>query len=219
MKPLKVASLIAIAVMLVTATSSGCAAQQSSDTNPTMQSIDTVKNFRYELYLGGKSEVYYYSNKAQYDYATFYSRNLGDDTGWSYTVSDEAVKALTQLAIELNLDRFPFTKLSDEDKSRNRWIIAVECENGKQISIVSYLSDETRQSDDEIRSRCEAAFKAIPIRDADGKMMGEFTKTVYSNGKKVQEIYYTRDGIVHGGKDFTIPDKKNKHGMLPPKTY
>lgn len=182
---------------------------------------DTIASFRYELYKDGQSEVYFYNHTASVNSSTFYTRNMGSNTGWSYTVDAKPVKPLSQLAKELKLDGYPFTALDDEDTSRDRWIIEVKYTGGKTVSIVSYLSEATAANDAAVQQKCEKAFKDIKFKDANGKMMGEYTKTLYDvRGKRIKEIYYTNDGIVRGGRDFNEPARGvGNDYALPPKTY
>lgn len=165
--------------------------------------LEDIKSFRYELYKGGVSEVYYYSNTSST--SSFYTRDMGSNTGWNYTVNTDPVKPLSQLAAELNLDQYPDDNLANEDTSRDRWIIIVEYTGGKEKSICTYTNETTAPNDKVVRDKAEAVFKAIKYQDKDGKMMGEYSKTVYVDGKRTKEIFYTRDGIVRGGDDYTSP--------------
>lgn len=196
--------------------------QKSSTKNIKNKTItnDVIKSFRYELYKDDMSEVYYYSNNSALKSSQFYKRDMGSNTGWTYTVNNQPVKALSQLAAELKLDTYPMTELDDEDTSRDRWIIEVNYENGKHLSIITYLSTQTKNNDASVQQKCENVFKNIKFQDENGNMMGEFTKTIYADGKRIKEIYYTQDGIVHGGRDFTEPARGiGNEYALPPKTY
>ncbi len=178
---------------------------------------DTIAAMRYELYVDGVSEVFFYHNDASIKNSGFYIRNMGDNTGWNYTVNDEPVVPLSQLAADLNLSQYPDYDLDNEDTTRNRWIIIVEYLNGAKKTICVYTDASTAEGDKVVREKAEAVFKAIKFTDKDGKMMGEYTKSIYAGGKLVKEINYTQDGIVHGGRDYTQPN--DMEYALPPKTY
>lgn len=178
---------------------------------------DTIESLRYELYKDGVSEVYYYTHNNKLNNSMFYTRDMGDNTGWTYTVTPEPVMPLSLLAAELNLSQYPDYNLDNEDTSRDRWIVIVKYVNGKEKTICVYTDATTAEGDKVVREKAEAAFKAIKFKDKDGKMMGEYTKSTYANGKLVKEINYTQDGIVHGGRDYTKPN--DMEYALPPKTY
>lgn len=230
-KILTVLAIVCIAAVAATCVNAGPAkksnvkktTQKATPKKAKSESVvtDMIASFRYELYKGDESEVYYYTNNAGLKSSQFYTRDMGSSTGWTYTVNDKPVKPLSQLAHELQLGKYPMTDLDDEDTSRERWIIEVKYENGKTVSIVSYLSNETATNDVTVQQKCEKAFKDIKYMDENGKMMGEYTKTLYdAKGKRIKEIYYTNDGIVHGGRDFNEPARGvGNDYALPPKTY
>lgn len=230
-KILTVLAIVCIAAVAATCVNAGPAkksnvkktTQKATPKKAKSESVvtDMIASFRYELYKGGESEVYYYTNNAGLKSSQFYTRDMGSKTGWTYTVNDKPVKPLSLLAQELQLGKYPMTDLDDEDTSRERWIIEVKYENGKTVSIVSYLSNETATNDATVQQKCEKAFKDIKYTDENGKMMGEYTKTLYdAKGKRIKEIYYTNDGIVHGGRDFNEPARGvGNDYALPPKTY
>lgn len=167
---------------------------------------DTIASLRYELYCGGESEVYYYSHDSKLNLSSFYTRDMGSNTGWSYTVDAEPVMPLSRLAAELKLDQYPDYNLDNEQKDRDRWIIIATYPGGKEKTICIYTNASTASNDKVVREKAEAAFKAIKFQDKDGKMMGEYSKTVYVGGKRTKEIFYTRDGIVRGGSDYDRPN-------------
>ncbi len=172
--------------------------------NPTVEPTDTVASLRYEYYQGGKSEVHYYSHSNTSSH--LYTRAYGSGTGWDYTVDATPVAPLTQLAQELGLDKYPFTSLDDENTHRDRWIVEVKYTNGKHVSIIAYLNDCDEAVTADVRAQAQAAFKAIPIKDENGEMMGEYSCTKYYKGKKTEVIYYTQEGQVKGGYDYDNPD-------------
>ena len=214
-KIITVLAIVCIAAFAATCVNAGPAkksnakktTQKATPKKAKSESVVTnmIASFRYELYKGGESEVYYYTNNAGLKSSQFYTRDMGSSIGWTYTVNDNPIKPLSLLAQELQLGKYPMTKLDDEDTARDRWIIEVKYVNGNTVSIVSYLSNETATVDAMVQQKCEAAFKAIAIEDKDGKKLGEFTKTIYADGKRVKEVYYTADGIVRGGQDFNRP--------------
>lgn len=210
-----------LAALAATTTLSAAACQPVSEapavetnvTNPVAEKSDTIESFRFELYQGGQSAVYYYSTNLKYNNASLYSRDLGSSTGWNYTVATDYINAFSKLARDLKLHNYPYTELNDEDKNRDRWLIEVEYTNGKHASIVNYLTEANKDKDDKICKKAVDAFKAVTIKDKDGKMLGEYSKTEYLDGKRVKEVFYTPDGIVRGGEDYTLPND------VPPAEY
>ncbi|MCQ2288300.1 MAG: hypothetical protein MJZ74_04315 [Muribaculaceae bacterium] len=211
MKRQLISSLIALAVVTLSSSASACTSSQevpqaeTPATNPSIAKTDTVQSFRFELFKGGESAVYYYTADQQHNYGNFYTRDMGSSSGWNYTVTTEYMEAFSKLARDLKLNKYPYTELNDEDTSRDRWNIEVTFTNGKHVSIVNYLTEANKAKDEKISDKAVAAFKAIAIKDKDGNMLGEYTETRYIGGKRTKEIYYTRDGIVRGGQDFSLP--------------
>jgi len=209
MKRIHLSHLVACLAVITQFTVSACSPVKDvadNKMNPAIEKNDTVKAFRFELFQSGESAVYAYSGRPEYNYGSYYKRDMGSNEGWNYTIDLEPMNALTKLAVDLKLSKYPYTELNDEDKSRDRWNIEVTFTNGKHVSIVNYITEANKDKDAKICDKATRVFKAIAITDKDGKMMGEFSKTTYSGGKPVKRIDYTSDGIVHGGRDYTIPN-------------
>ena len=169
---------------------------------------DTVVSFRYELYEGKLSEVYFYSHhEDEYSsFSTVYLRDMGENEGIQYTTTSEPVATFTSLAIKLGLDKYPFTRLSDEKRNQDRWLIEVVYRSGKKISIVHYPSKATAEEEAAVRARCEEAFKAVPLRDAEGNLLGEYSVTFYRDGKATKVVNHAANGMVLNGHDYENPD-------------
>ena len=220
------ASCLAVATLLCCTSATTAKGKPHKKTAKTMAvgnskaTSEPIKSFRYELYQDGVSEVYFYSYNSQFSYGMFYTRNMGSNTGWNYTVDSVPVAPLSKLAADLKVNDYPDGDLDNEDTSRDRWIIQVSYASGKEKSIVTYTDNTTASNDKTVREKAEAVFKAIKFKDKNGKMMGEFTKMTYSGGKLIQEINYTQDGIVRGGRDYKQPETVDPlEYALPPKTY
>ena len=171
--------------------------------------------FRYELHNGEGSEVYWFRKEAEHN--AVYFRDLGSWEGWNYSCGDPQVLEL--LARDMRYSKacsYCGEKLSEEDKSRPRWIAVLEYEDGRIFELMDYLD---RRDDDyrhrpptnterQIRQSAEEHFAAERERIANlpPEELGEHTRTTYhADGTPQRRMKYAGDGTVLGGYDYDNP--------------
>ena len=171
--------------------------------------------FRYELHNGEGSEVYWFRKEAEHN--AVYFRDLGSWEGWNYSCGDPQVLEL--LARDMRYSKacsYCGEKLSEEDKSRPRWIAVLEYEDGQLFELMDYLD---RRDDDyrhrpptnterQIRQSAEEHFAAERERIANlpPEELGEHTRTTYhADGTPQRRMKYAGDGTVLGGYDYDNP--------------
>lgn len=186
---------------------------QASDStpNPKITPDDKVTGFRYERYEIGKgkrSEVYYMKKEVEGNKVYFYFRPWDSYTATSYdalplqSVLDELGKA----ALDLRLDSYPQTSLDKEDKGRSRWMVKVVYHSGKTVEVVEYSQEPRTAEDQHIGEVLEGIFQRAMNRIVEEGMKSEHTRYTYdSQGNLEREMYYTEDGVVHGGYNPSDP--------------
>lgn len=167
-----------------------------------------IASFRYERYDHGKSVVYYASRSTHA--SSFYYRLFGENVGWTYEIDTLLLGKLeAQLPQFLNgkFKQLPFDK---EDKKRDRWQVEIKFATGEVFSTVQYETVSSSASASSISAKMDDVFLAEVHRLAAEEVhKGDFTKSVYNaDGTLDHEIYYTPDGVVHGGYDPEDPMKE-----------
>ena len=158
--------------------------------------------FRYELHNEEGTEVFSFRKERN----AVYFRNLGSWEGYNYYCGDpEVLTKLDKDLREIHACSYCGEKLSEEDKSRPRWIAILTYSDGRMYELMDYLD---RDSDDykhrpptnterEIRQSAERHFLAEieRIGTLPPEQLGEHSRT----------INYSGDGTVLGGHDFDNP--------------
>ena len=169
--------------------------------------------FRYELHNEEGTEVFSFRKERN----AVYFRNLGSWEGYNYYCGDpEVLTKLDKDLREIHACSYCGEKLSEEDKSRPRWIAILTYSDGRMYELMDYLD---RDSDDykhrpptnterEIRQSAERHFLAEieRIGTLPPEQLGEHSRTTYkADGSPSRTINYSGDGTVLGGHDFDNP--------------
>lgn len=179
--------------------------------NPKIAPDDDVTAFRYERYEVGKgkrSEVFYMKKGMEGNKVYFYFRPWDSRTATSYDALplQSALDELGKAALDLRLASYPQTSLDKEDKSRSRWMVKIVYQSSKTVEVVEY-SQEPRTADDQrIGEVLESIFRRAMDRIGQEGMKSEHTRYTYDGeGNLEREMYYTEDGVVHGGHNPSDP--------------
>ena len=160
---------------------------------------DSLKKFRYERYEGNKSAVYC-AWKEQEGHNSAYYRKYGDNQGINFYTDNAIISELETILSKEDFSKYPQCPLNQEDTMRDRWMMEVEYESGKNIQIINYLN--TSESDENIRISLifDNLFnEEINKFNKQDVKLGEYTVTTYdSSGKKIQSTRYTADNIACG---------------------
>ena len=169
--------------------------------------------FRYELHNEEGTEVFSFRKERN----AVYFRNLGSWEGYNYYCGDpEVLTKLDKDLREIHACSYCGEKLSEEDKSRPRWIAILTYSDGRMYELMDYLD---RDSDDykhrpptnterEILQSAERHFLAEieRIGTLPPEQLGEHSRTTYkADGSPSRTINYSGDGTVLGGHDFDNP--------------
>ena len=171
--------------------------------------------FRYELHGDNGSEVYWFKKGAEHN--TVYFREQGSWDAETFYCGDP--KVLEQLAKDMRAIHactYCGEKLSEEDKSRPRWIAILEFEDGQLFELMDYLDRSDgdykhrppTNTEREIRLSAEEIFSAEykRIQSLPAEKLGEHSRTTYhSDGTPSRIIHYAGDGTVLGGHDYDDP--------------
>ena len=171
--------------------------------------------FRYELHNEKGTEVFFFKKEESHN--AVYYRNLGEWDGYNYYCGDP--KVLEQLDKDLRYSRacsYCGEKLSEEDKSRPRWIAILEYADGSKYELMDYLDrkhDDYRHkpptgTERAIRYLAERHFAAEieRIGTLPPEQLGEHSRTTYkADGTPSRTIRYAGDGTVLGGRDYDDP--------------
>lgn len=186
---------------------------QASDStpNPKITPDDNVTGFRYERYETGKgkrSEVFYMKKGMEGNKVYFYFRPWDSRTATSYDALplQSALDELGKAALDLRLASYPQTSLDKEDKSRSRWMVKIVYQSGKTVEVVQYSQEPRTVEDQHIGKVLEEIFQRAMNRIDEEGMKSEHTRYTYdSQGNLEREMYYTEDGVVHGGYNPSDP--------------
>lgn len=169
-----------------------------------------LTSFRFELYQGEQSEVYYTSGNS------LYMRNMGSFLAMSYDNLEgieHIQQQLEQAADDLNLASYQQTPLDHEDRTRDRWIVEAKYSDGRHVQIVKYLDPEDTEADQNVISNLEPIFQAIEIANPDAietkglRIVGDYHRiNIDGNGQTLRRIDYTSEGLVRGGWDSDNPN-------------
>lgn len=174
----------------------------------------TLVAFRYELHNEEGTEVFSFHGERN----AVYFRNLGSREGYNYYCGNpEVLTELDKDMREIHACSYCGEKLSEEDKSRPRWIAILTYSDGRMYELMDYLD---RDSDDykhrpptnterEIRQSAERHFAAEieRIGTLPPEQLGEHSCTTYkADGSPSRIIRYAGDGTVLGGRDFDNPN-------------
>ena len=174
----------------------------------------TLKAFRFELHSDEGTEVF--SFKKEEDKNSVYFRTLGSFHGWNYYCGDpQLLENLDKDLRWVNARSYCGEKLSEEDKSRPRWVAILEYTDGQIFELMDYLDrdggyDHRPPTNTErvLRHTAESYFNAEieRIKALPDEARGNHSCTSYkSDGTPSQIIYYSGDGTVLGGRDFDDP--------------
>ena len=149
----------------------------------------SIVAFRYELHNEEGTEVFSFRKERN----AVYFRNLGSWEGYNYYCGDpEVLTKLDKDLREIHACSYCGEKLSEEDKSRPRWIAILTYSDGRMYELMDYLD---RDSDD---------YKHRPPTNTE--QLGEHSRTTYkADGSPSRTINYSGDGTVLGGHDFDNP--------------
>lgn len=101
-------------------------------------------SFRYEYYDAEGSEIYTFEQKGEDGSA--YVQPYGQAKGQKYEGFDEFLA--TRLASEIrwnHMASYTGENLTEEDKTRPRWILKAEYANGQKIEVMDYLDRSTQE--------------------------------------------------------------------------
>lgn len=172
-------------------------------------------SFRYELH--GEEGVEVFSFRKQADRNSVYFRESGSWEGWNYYCGDpQVLERLDKDMRAIHACSYCGEKLSEEDKSRPRWIAVLEYADGQVFELMDYLDrpdDDYRHrpptnTEREIRLSAEHHFsKEIErIKNLPPEERGEHSRTTYKpDGTPSRTINYSGEGIVLGGHDYDDP--------------
>lgn len=173
----------------------------------------TLVAFRYELHNEEGTEVFSFHGKRN----AVYFRNLGSREGYNYYCGNpEVLTELDKDMREIHACPYCGEKLSEEDKSRPRWIAILTYSDGRMYELMDYLdrdSDDYRHrpptnTEREIRQSAEHHFAAEieRIGTLPPEQLGEHSCTTYkADGSPSRIIRYAGDGTVLGGRDYDNP--------------
>ncbi len=174
----------------------------------------TLVAFRYELHNEEGTEVFSFREERN----AVYFRNLGSQEGYNYYCGNpEVLTKLDKDLREIHACSYCGEKLSEEDKSRPRWIAILTYSDGRMYELMDYLdrdSDDYRHrpptnTEREIRQSAERHFAAEieRIGTLPPEQLGEHSCTTYkADGSPSRIIRYAGDGTVLGGRDFDNPN-------------
>ena len=169
--------------------------------------------FRYELHNEEGTEIFSLREERN----AVYFRNLGSQEGYNYYCGDpEVLTKLDKDLREIHACSYCGEKLSEEDKSRPRWIAILTYSDGRMYELMDYLdrdSDDYRHrpptnTEREIRQSAEHHFAAEieRIGTLPPEQLGEYSRTTYkADGSPSRTIRYAGDGTVLGGRDYDNP--------------
>ena len=170
--------------------------------------------FRFELHTDKGSEVYWFKKEAEHN--AVYFREMGSWDAETFYCGDP--KVLEQLSKEMRYAHacsYCGEKLSEEDKSRPRWIAILEFEDGQLFELMDYLDRDggydhrpPTNTERQIRYSAEEIFSAEykRIQSLPADELGEHTRTTYhGDGTPSRIIRYSGDGTVLGGHDYDDP--------------
>ncbi len=169
--------------------------------------------FRYELHNEEGTEIFSLREERN----AVYFRNLGSQEGYNYYCGDpEVLTKLDKDLREIHACSYCGEKLSEEDKSRPRWIAILTYSDGRMYELMDYLdrnSDDYRHrpptnTERGIRQSAERHFAAEieRIGTLPPEQLGEYSRTTYkADGSPSRTIRYAGDGTVLGGRDYDNP--------------
>ena len=169
--------------------------------------------FRYELHNEEGTEIFSFREERN----AVYFRNLGSQEGYNYYCGDpEVLTKLDKDLREIHAGSYCGEKLSEEDKSRPRWIAILTYSDGRMYELMDYLdrdSDDYRHrpptnTERGIRQSAERHFAAEieRIGTLPPEQLGEHSRTTYkADGSPSRTIRYAGDGTVLGGRDYDNP--------------
>ena len=170
-------------------------------------------SFRYELHNEEGTEIFSFREERN----AVYFRNLGSQEGYNYYCGDpEVLTKLDKDLREIHACSYCGEKLSEEDKSRPRWIAILTYSDGRMYELMDYLdrdSDDYRHrpptnTERGIRQSAERHFAAEieRIGTLPPEQLGEYSRTTYkADGSPSRTIRYAGDGTVLGGRDYDNP--------------
>ncbi|MBR1539557.1 MAG: hypothetical protein IJ636_08650 [Bacteroidales bacterium] len=178
-----------------------------------------LTRFRYEFHDAEGDEVYYFNRSDSFN--AVYFRPYGSREGWNYYCGDTTV--LVWMAREIqwsHLGSYTGEDLSQEDKSRPRWLVIAEYEDGTKYEKIDYLDrqveDRWRQNvpsftemgfRSEVQQRFSEEIHRIEALEPTEK--GKHSCTTYDKqGKALRTINYDGAGDVLNGHDYRDPDLK-----------
>ena len=171
-------------------------------------------SFRYELHNEEGDEVFWF--KKQADRIAVYFRESGSWDGWNYYCGDPQLpEKLAKDMRETHACSYCGEKLSEEDKSRPRWIAVLEYADGQVFELMDYLDRDggydhrpPTNTERAIRSAAESCFNAEieRIKALPDEERGNHSRTTYKpDGTPSRTINYAGDGTVLGGHDYDDP--------------
>lgn len=174
-----------------------------------------LKAFRFELHTDEGSEVF--SFKKEDTRNSVYFRRLGSSEGWNYYCGDPQLpERLDKELRQMNACSYCGEKLSEEDKSRPRWIAIIEYEDGHLFELMDYLDRDggyhhrpPTHTERVLRSAAERCFSAEieRIGTLPPEQIGEHSCTSYNaKGEPQRTINYAGDGTVLSGRDYNNPN-------------
>lgn len=178
-----------------------------------------LTKFRYEYHDAEGDEVYYFNRGESFN--AVYFRPYGQREGWNYYCGDTTV--LVWMAREIkwqHLGSYTGENLSQEDKSRPRWLVIAEYEDGTKYEILDYLDREVGDSwrhdvpsftEMGLRSEVQRHFgeEIKRIEALDPAEKGEHSCTTYdAAGNALRTINYNGHGDVLSGHDHRDPNLK-----------
>ena len=173
----------------------------------------SLKAFRFELHSDEGTEVFSFKKDER---NAVYFRTLGSFEGWTYYCGDpQLLEKLDQDLRQIDACSYCGEKLSEEDKSRPRWIAVLEYSDGRLFELMDYLDRDggydhrpPTNTEREIRYAAESYFKAEieRIKALPEEERGNHSCTNYkADGSPSRTINYAADGTVLGGHDYDNP--------------
>lgn len=164
-----------------------------------------MDSFRYELYLGGKTTVYYVHKTAEG--TSLYYREAGSSEGWRFSsIDNDALGELAKLWKKQKLADRENVSLSEEDKSRDRWIIEAGFGADSKHSIIQYIDSQASDDDEKIMADVSSCIRSLIDSQLASGRKCRTSKCVYSSdGKFLRRIDYDSEGKVCGGYDALDP--------------
>ena len=171
-------------------------------------------SFRYELHCDEGTEVFWFQKEG--DRNAVFFRETGSFVGWNYYCGDPQVLArLAEDMRQIHACSYCGEKLSEEDKSRPRWIAVLEYEDGQLFELMDYLDRDggydhrpPTNTEREIRYAAEKHFseEIARIKALPDEARGEHSRTNYhADGTPSRIMRYAADGTVLGGYDYDDP--------------